>query len=59
MKFTAFAVSLGLLSSYIYLGLPNNDESKSDDNFFIAHNKRIIAALKESYDVRIFNVSTG
>jgi hypothetical protein len=58
-KFTSFAVLLGVLSTYMYLGYSSEVEAVEGDDWFITHNKRVWASLVDSVNVSSTNHSTG
>jgi mitochondrial import inner membrane translocase subunit TIM50 len=45
-----WAVGLGLLASYIYLGQTHESEDVEGENAFQAHNRRSFESLKDSYE---------
>ncbi|KAJ3274569.1 mitochondrial inner membrane protein required for protein import [Terramyces sp. JEL0728] len=45
-----WAIGLGILSSYLYLGFAHESEDVEGENFFQAHNRRAMESIKESYD---------
>ncbi|KAJ3260463.1 mitochondrial inner membrane protein required for protein import [Boothiomyces macroporosus] len=46
----SWAIGLGVISSYLYLGFTHESEDVEGENFFQAHNRRAMEAIKESYD---------
>ena len=45
-----WAIGLGLLASYIYLGQTHESDDVEGENAFQAHNRRSFEALKDSYE---------